>query len=374
MVTSIGTGRVGVNGRTRFFQALPEILRWRRNEAALFRSLNGLHAAVVRLGIRSICGAGSRPCRALAAAPAETRHRVELAPEVYRLVFHESKRSPDEIREALERFCAVENYLADRSTIEPRQTAGWSALGDVCIGRAAAGESGMTASGRSVRRTVAPVLRRTVIDGYSPFHATVFGELPTATLAPAGFREALSRLSTALGLIESTCEPAIAMLDACLKVAVPVRTPPREKMSVSCSTLPGMAGLGNLDSGRWDTETVADALVHEAVHALVSKVSLVDTLFSRDLNGCRVHAVSPWTGRRLPLLTFVHATFVWFGLWQFWKRTAPRNARAAALAERARKGFDEESPLRSIPSNGIECLAPDVLAALRAMTREAGSA
>ena len=72
-MTPIDTGEVDVNGRT----GLLEVLRWRRRETALFGRLNALHAAVVGLRIRSVCGAGSRPSRMLAAMPPTMRQRVE---------------------------------------------------------------------------------------------------------------------------------------------------------------------------------------------------------------------------------------------------------------------------------------------------------
>ena len=376
-VTPVDFGDGDSSGPPGLLRALPMVLRWRRSEAALFGRLNARHAAVVRLRIRSVCGGGSGPSAKLAAMPPKMRHRVELAPEVFRLVFHETGRSPREVREALERFCAVENHMAGRSTIDPRPSACWSALGDVRVSGAADGNGyGVASSGRPFGvLTSAPLLRKTVVDGYSPFHARMFRTFPAVETLRAGeFRLAVSRLSAALEMIQSACEPVIAMLDACLKVVALVRTPePDGVRSVSEHTLPGMAGMANLDSERCDIETAAEALVHEAIHALVYKVMLSDALMSMPDGARRIRVVSPWSGQRRPLPGFVHACFVWFGLWHFWKRASSQNGQAAGLAERARKGFDGESPLRNIPSEGMRRLAPDVLAALHSMTGEAST-
>ena len=356
------------------FRALPDLLRWRRREAALLARLDGLHAAVVRLRMRSLCGSG--PSTLLAAMPPDRRRRVELAPEVYRLLFHDRVRSPRQICAALDGFCAVEDHLAGRRTLVPGPGGAWSALGDVCVGGTGDDAPGMSPSRPSIGgRRVAPVLGRTVVDGCSPFHATVFAEeLATEALPAGGFREAVSRLSFALGMIRATCEPAFAMLETCLTVVAPVRiaTRPKHRMSISRPIVPGMAGLGNLDAEEWDPDTVADVLVHEAIHTLFEKVRLGDRVFS-DPADPEVRVVSPWTGRPLPIGSFVQAVFVWFGLWHFWRRVGSRSRRAAQLAERARKGFDGGLPLRNLPSASRRCLAANVVAAFRTMTREAGS-
>lgn len=68
-----------------------------------------------------------------------------------------------------------------------------------------------------------------------------------------------------------------------------------------------------------DEVLLAESLVHESIHSL---------LFMHDhgpvwgLNptegGAPGNAYSPWTGRRLPVTTFLQACFVWFGLLTFW--------------------------------------------------------
>ncbi len=377
MVRAMESGSGVGNGRSGVFRALLGVLRWRRSESALFGRLDALHAAVVTLRIRSLCGTGCGPSTSLAAMPPAARRRIELAPEVFRLVFYETCRSPRGICEALERFCAVEESREGRRG-PPTRAGSWSALGDVRVGGAADVNGAQAASsGRSVGAPVsAPTLRRTVVDGYSPFRRHVFSsaDMPTTVALGAGeFRAAVSRLSSALGLIESTCGPAMAMLDACLRVIAVARTPrPVGTISISRPILPGMAGLADLHSERWSTEGVADALVHEATHALIYRLAFSAPLCSMRDADQDVRVVSPWTGHRLSVVSFVHAGFVWFGLWHFWSRAEPGNRRAAAFAERARRGFDGEMPLRNLSREGTKLVAPDVLAALRAMTREAG--
>ena len=74
--------------------------------------------------------------------------------------------------------------------------------------------------------------------------------LPTEPLSSEEFRKAVSRLSVALELIESTCGPAIAMLDACLKVVALVRIPgPAAAAAVDFRA--ALAGDGGTDESRF---------------------------------------------------------------------------------------------------------------------------
>jgi hypothetical protein len=68
-------------------------------------------------------------------------------------------------------------------------------------------------------------------------------------------------------------------------------------------------------------EMIVNALVHEATHALVLKIDLCNPWMPRadDPNTSR-HINSHWTGRPLPLRSYLQAQFVWFGLFNFWKK------------------------------------------------------
>ena len=55
---------------------------------------------------------------------------------------------------------------------------------------------------------------------------------------------------------------------------------------------------------------------------LIAKMELADGLFSTYRKAQGIAAISPWSNWRLPLRTFVHACFVWFGLWHFWRPPA----------------------------------------------------
>ena len=69
----------------------------------------------------------------------------------------------------------------------------------------------------------------------------------------------------------------------------------------------------------------------------------------------------------------MHACFVWFGLWHFWRRASPPSGRRSGLAERARQGFEGEACLGNIPAEGVEILKPDMVEATRSLAEEASA-
>jgi HEXXH motif-containing protein len=66
-----------------------------------------------------------------------------------------------------------------------------------------------------------------------------------------------------------------------------------------------------------DSLKLANALVHEAIHSLLYMVELMEPFYVFEDRAFEV--ASPWTGNLLSLRSYVHACFVWFGLWNFWR-------------------------------------------------------
>ena len=329
----------------------------------------------MRLHFQALGERGSRFGSLLSDLPLALRRRIELAPAVYRLVGSATGRPVPEICDALERFCAVEKFVEGSSSITPGTSCCWSALGDVCVNGTGEESIPDTACSRRPERglTFAPVARQTVIDGYSPFHADIFrGEpFPVESHRASEFREAAPKVFSAFKFIESACAPACAMLDACLRVVVLVRTPDDPDTRHSCSRwdLRGLAALTNLHSSKWHPTRIVSALVHEGIHALLFKSTLSGrTVFTPHH---KIIAVSPWSGRRLGLGAFVHACFVWFGLWNFWRQASPQSGRTRRLAEQARKGFESEPFLDHIPREGLAILGPDMVDTIGSMVAEA---
>ena len=358
---------------------IPEILRWRDSNSDLLARINSTHSAFVRSRIGALGDSSADLNSMLSQMPRELWQRIELAPEVFRLLAAPHDLTAAEVTEILRNFCAVELHIAGRRAVDPLLTGIWSALGDVCvIGSQTRRRQATPAQfARTRDLALAPVVRGTVIDGFSPTYSTIFGYTAWSveSHADSEFQESLDKISAAMEFILSVSPPTCAMLDACLRVVSLARSPSDPNMTVSGSHphLRGLAGFSNLNSARWAPDQVAGALVHEGIHSLVSKVEISDSLFSsyRDAGAIRVR--SPWSGGSLPLWAHVHSCFVWFGLWRFWQMAGSHSERAPEFAETARMGFDGEAALNNIPPEGIALLRPDAADALRTMTREAAA-
>jgi len=117
---------------------------------------------------------------------------------------------------------------------------------------------------------------------------------------------------------------------------------------------------------------LAEALVHEAIHAWLYMHEAVDAWFDGDVSVAAPEQrfESPWTGAKLKLEPFVQAPFVWFGLAGLWA-AADRSAvfdRATVQrhAATARNGF-LRGPLVPRLDGAGSGIAPGVLAVVEAM-------
>lgn len=359
--------------------ALPEILRWEDDHTDLLAQINSIHSAFVRGRIDALGESNDALNAMLSNLPVETWRRIELAPEVFRLLAAPHSTPASEVSEILQSFCAVELRVSGQPAARQLPNGRWSALGDVRVSRSAA--SSGPAHPFPYRQVddfvLAPIVRGTVIDGYSPTHSTIFGytQWSVESHPDAEFAEATSKLSAAMQFIESVSEPTCTMLDACLRVVSLARVPDDPNMTVSGSHphLRGLAAFSNLHSLRWAPGQVVEALLHEAIHSLISKMEIADSLFLSYRDAGDISATSPWSGRPMPLWAYIHACFLWFGSWHFWQRAGDHSDRAHEFAETARRGFDGEASMNNIPPEGIALLRPDAAEALHAMTREAAA-
>jgi hypothetical protein len=142
--------------------------------------------------------------------------------------------------------------------------------------------------------------------------------------------------------------------------------------SASCNTHVGRAILINPHLRRNDVASLANALVHEAIHAILYMFEQDAPLLPRiDPKAPGYLVRSAWTGNALHLHTYLHAGFVWFGLFHFWTialRDQPRRGGHAHL-ERARAGFLRPEVLDN-PASYRDELAGGLWAILEAMVHQ----
>jgi HEXXH motif-containing protein len=188
------------------------------------------------------------------------------------------------------------------------------------------------------------------------------------------------RVVAALDLIEAVSSAAYRMVNASLQVITLVTGswsaigPGKPTLSLSSKAMIGRTTLGNAESDIYSIKKIANNLVHEAIHSLIYKLELLTPLYANDEVADSVHAVSPWSGRHLQLHSFVHACFVWFGLWSFWSMEPQSDDESDRLKERALKGFINSSPLSGLTPEAFNGIQPYVRAAIEQLYERVRSA
>jgi hypothetical protein len=316
----------------RYYWQLPDLAQsvfeycvgvgWQRWMASLDKADPVVHARLARL---------------MAGLPEPSRRRFLTAPETYRLLCTPSRRPA-----ATELAFVESSLMAERARLDGETPAAldcWTARGDARFAAAAPGAAG---------RFEAPTLAAgVVVDSPSPYayleaNAAGSGE-PVATQELAAL---LPSLADAAGRLREVSQAAYETFRTSISV-VTVRRDRRHEAAASSSWpwLIGKMGLANPWAGAGDQRSAAlvNALVHESIHSLLYRIELVEPLYASQQAGQDVLAFSPWSGRELRLHSFVHACFVWFGLWCFWRLPAAASVVAPAivrdLGERAARGF-----------------------------------
>jgi hypothetical protein len=199
----------------------------------------------------------------------------------------------------------------------------WTALGDVWLGAGAPPGCDSSVLTRVNGRFHSPTLACGIpIDLSLPLQLA----FPSAGIrqpdAPdgAGTSGILQRLDRAISLIKIV--PAIA-LDTVLEMTsnLVLRTDierPSNFRSASSAAALGRTVLVNTDAPIVSEALLAEALVHEAIHAAVACVELDQPLVQSSSSLPDATICSPWSGESLPLHAFIHACLVWFGLLNFW--------------------------------------------------------
>jgi hypothetical protein len=105
----------------------------------------------------------------------------------------------------------------------------------------------------------------------------------------------------------------------------------------------GRANLFNPDLEYIDEKNIANSLVHEAIHTFLYLTEL-SALPVQDTNILYYDFVeSPWSGKSIHLLAYIHASFVWYGLHHFWALPDVERRFSGAVRDHylefTRKGF-----------------------------------
>lgn len=360
---------------TSLIATLPDFLTWQSGNE-LTRSACKIHVQYVYHQVKQWSNHTDTDLfHLIISLPKSSQQRLLLAPRLYSLLRSKNQPGAEEI-DSLKQFLDLEKYLCNQDGDRPPGS--WTALWDFYLGPEKEVEEHAPActSGLSFRDEMfrAPKLGSIVLDALRPFTKTDFpdqiGEVTNHT--PEEVEFITWRLEQSLEQISRISPTARTAVEALVQVISLVRVPQSKKgvtQSFSNKPVLGRMGLANADSDWWSFSKIADALVHEAIHALIYRIELTDSLYLDDsVEHESFTAVSPWSGRTLPLHSFVHACFVWFGLWNFWRLASPEEYKAAEeLRNRAAHGFLAGHPLPCIPDAARDRIRPEVRHAIDRM-------
>jgi hypothetical protein len=255
----------------------------------------------------------------------------------------------------------IATFLADAFTAEaalegrvvPPLSGLWSARGDAHI-----------SGDRSVERTET-VGGRIPVDLESPFSRSidVTGEKERLEksrppLAELEREVVLKKLRAAICILAAHAGPCLDVVARFTKVLVVLADPAEPFSSGSVGRYIGRTVICNVQAAPIDAGILADALLHESIHALLY-IQEIEHAWVTDsallLPERRV--ASPWTDRLLSVRSFLQACFVWYGLLHFWSQLRTSGATPPDIAERmmsrAIRGFRRRALLAPLQDAGI---------------------
>lgn len=356
-------------------QGYPTRISWMHESAAAGRARLGRTAEVLGAALaRSAFPANIAVL--LAELPAAAMERLIGAPELYRQLACAQLKLSALSALFLERSLAAEVLLAEGRSIAEAPGA-WTAAADAYFPR-------MEDDGWLTQAPfLAPKLASAVVlDFHAPRRCALPGWGDGKTLLPPSAtvlseemqQRVTERLAEAYRGIGDIFPEAQALVRDCLVCIMIVADPlaPDTFYSGSNRLAVGRMSLINPDLPHVSTARLGEALVHEALHAYLYSLEWAGRWFVGPPQSWEAEVTSPWSGRRLPLVSFVHACFVWDVLHEFWRR--PRAAAVfgdAARKERlaqARRGFGAGAISVAL-GKSARILAPGLLRELLALQR-----
>ncbi|HEV7396834.1 MAG TPA: HEXXH motif-containing putative peptide modification protein [Pyrinomonadaceae bacterium] len=308
--------------------------------------------------------------------PHESLLRLIVAPETYHRITADVDNQPDAVIDFLSVSLEAEQCRLDDHLRASRPV--WSALGDAYFPKGTERRSPESALlQRPNRAFFAPSLQNIVpADFHSPHAKAPF---EPGLGRPAKFTETelvsvTSRLESALeaiGLISPASLSLIALFTKQIVLRKDSAHPDRFR-AFSRSDFMGRVTILNPQLERWDKLTLADQLLHEAMHSFLFAIEFKEGPFVKDMEEAwAVKTSSPWTGFELDLHAYIHASFVWFGLFQFWtlakKIKGFHKEQVRELANAAAKGFRKEK-LTNFPA-ARDVMRPEVVKLIDDMQR-----
>lgn len=257
----------------------------------------------------------------------------------------------------------------------------WTALGDfyVTCGNASEVVDPRLTNWSPNASLRAPRIQQVIpVDSISPNSRDISApQLPVELYTPAETAEAWRVLDDAFARITSVNAAAGQLIKRFVSVIIALKTNSSEPGSSSAYSCPGRVVLRN--SHLSHVATMVSALIHEAIHQVLYIVEGFGRFVDDTARITRQIVVpSPWTNRKLPLHSYLHACFVWYGLAKFWRQAITSNLFSAKSVQeelsQALLGFRSTNPVdRLLPyRTEIRCEALRSAASLWDDLRNAG--
>jgi hypothetical protein len=242
------------------------------------------------------------------------RSRVLRSPEVTRQTLFAPTLPLEQIDSFIKGAAQVELALtgAGRRPMEAR----WSALGDVMITEDDAVRWWPRIAGAN------PI----PLDFGSPWAQRVdltgrleFTTAPRQNLSDEQVHAIHGRLDQAIGLLEQLAPTLPKFVSVCTRVLVlQIDSSSAFVASGSNGRFVGRSFITNPQSADATTDCLVEAVVHEAIHAMIYCECLRRPWADGEAAIEVPRVESPWTGRALPVRPFLEAACVWFGLVHLW--------------------------------------------------------
>lgn len=350
---------------------LPEVLRWqdagdvftRAHEEYVNRVSKELGARLRAL--REECPArGDRLLAAVQGSSDASLMRVLLAPETTSRLLYAGRTDISGLADFLDDAFLAEEAIEGHQVTPGREL--WTALGDARVL-----PTGGVLRGPSL-------MDRVPLDFDSPNvrlgdPAAAQGRddpaCPTFTSDERGL--VLDRLAAAAGLIAAAGPDVSKFVTTFTKIVVLLKDRHSTFSSGSAGQYIGRSVIGNPHAPAVGDLDLAEALVHEAIHALLYMHERWEPWVPARFYPPVPCVVSPWSGRNLALRPFLQACFVWYGILHFWSRAISNGAvpvaRASDRLARAAHGFLRGPLLPRLTPDCLESLSEPIRTAVGGM-------
>jgi hypothetical protein len=353
------------------------VLHWEHSPEPLLQELNAFQTRAVSVRVSRLTS-GRAPfalldrIRELSIAQ---QARILLAPECCRLVF--SPKAGTDAPNTIASYIEVERYLCGNT---PGKRCGdCTILGDVYWPVRSKGVSSDFPAEllRPDGSIWAPTYNGIVIDCYSPLLWAIYPEEsgPMTTFSPEQFGDVRSRVHDVMTYLRTGNGHAAALVEGSTKVLALAKTRNRPNLTLSNSRkdVIGITAVANLLSPEWTISALCDSVLHEAIHSLLFRAELLVPFHFNYSEAAAINVTSPWSSRKLPLPAFVHACFVWYGLWLFWRSLLCLRAEARDFVVRCDRGFIAD-PIRVLRKDRAdEQVSTAVMTAIEKMCDEVWS-